>query len=112
MAKLLARHICTEHICEEELFGKKHSHPTQVLPSDGSGGISAYLRGEWHRECSGTVGNHKSPLQEQGSIQQARAIQMSKKVIWEGFNTGMPALLLHKTAKVSSALLACGHNIQ
>lgn len=88
--------------------------PPRCCHRMGLGASAPTCRGEWHRECSGTVGNHKSPLQEQeqGSIQQARAIQMSKKVIWEGFNTGMPALLLHKKAKVSSALLACGHNIQ
>ena len=80
----------------------------------GLGASAPTSSGEWHGECAGMVGNHKSPLpkQKQGSIQQARPVQMLKKVIWEAFNTGMPALLLHRKAEVSSALLACGHNIQ
>lgn len=114
MAELLARHLRAEQICGEELLGKKHSHPTQVLSSDGSGGINTTSSEAERGERAGMAGNRKSPSakQEQGSVQQARPVQMLKKVIWEAFTTGMAALLLHRKAKASRALLAHGHNIQ
>lgn len=103
-----------QSICEEELLGNKHSHPTQVLPSDGSASISTYSSGEWCGECTGTMGNHKSPLpkQEQGSIQQARPVQVLKKVNLGSFHHRGAGSLASQEAKASSALLAHGHNIQ
>lgn len=118
MAKqLLTRHTCTECICEEKLFGKSYSpcsHPTQVLLSDGAGDISTYGQGGAALRVSRDGGNPKSllPKQKQGSIQRARPVQTLRKVIWEAFNVGMAARLLHRKAKLSSDLLACGCGIQ
>lgn len=55
----------------------------------GLGAPTPTSSGEWHRGFAGLVGNCKSPLlkQKQGSIQQARAVKMLEKVIWEAFNT-------------------------
>lgn len=112
MAKqLLTRHTHTEHIWEEKLFGKSyshHSHPTQVLPSDGAGGISTH--GQWGTapRVSRDGGNPKSllPRQQQGSVQPATPVQTWRGVIWEAFNVGMPARSLQRKAKLSRALPA------
>lgn len=49
---------------EEELFGKSHSHPTQVLPWMGLAAPAAPSSGEWHGEGAGMAGDHKSTQPE------------------------------------------------
>lgn len=77
---------------EEELFGKSHSHPTQVLPRMGLGAPAAPSTGEGH-------GDQKSP--------QPRAGQMLEKGIWKALSTEFQ-FLLHRKANPA----AFHHNIQ
>lgn len=49
---------------EEELFGKSHSHPTQVLPGMGLGAPAPPSSKEQHGEGAGMAGDHQSPQPE------------------------------------------------